>query len=76
MLPSLDQVMVSGGEPCASQTSCVSSHSSTVSSDGGGPVMLDGTEEGGGSQTICVFVSNQHRVKINIHCSEASLNQR
>ena len=39
--------MVSGGEPRASQTSCVSSHSSTVSSDGGGPVMLDGTEEGG-----------------------------
>ena len=59
MLPSLDQVMVSGAEPRASQTSRVSSHSSTVSSDGGGPVMLDGTEEGGregGSKTQFAFV--------------------
>ena len=57
MLPSLDQFMVSGAEPRASQTSRVSSHSSTVSSDGGGPVMLDGTEEGGGgSKTQFAFV--------------------
>ena len=68
MLPSLDQVMARGAEPRASQTSCVTSHSSTVSSDGGGPVMLDGTE--GGGQTICVFcLSNQHCVKINYRCS-------
>ena len=67
--------MVSGAEPRASQTSRVSSHSSTVSSDGGGPVMLDGTEEGGGGggvgeqNTICVCGSNYHCVKINYHCS-------
>ena len=45
ILPSLDHVTVGGGEPVATHTSSVSSHSSTSTTDGGGPVMLERTIE-------------------------------